>query len=74
MPARRAGAYPHARLCLEWSARQGGSRPVRSPSTARGRERGAGKLGRDILGNAGKAQHLDAEQLPGGGREADLTI
>jgi hypothetical protein len=28
------------------------------------RDRGAGKLGRDILSNAGKAQHLDVEHLP----------
>src|SRR5918995_6431999 len=28
-------------------------------------DRGAGKLGRDIIGNAGKAQHMDVERLPG---------
>src|SRR5919106_1990390 len=28
-------------------------------------DRGAGKLGRDVMGNAGKAQYMDVERLPG---------
>ena len=29
-------------------------------------DRGAGKLGRDIMSNAGKAQHMDVKRLAGG--------
>jgi hypothetical protein len=28
-------------------------------------DRGAGKLGRDVMGNAGKTQHMDVERLAG---------
>ena len=36
----------------------------RSQHGERGNRR-AGKLGRDILGNAGKSQHMDLKRLPG---------
>src|SRR6185437_16554639 len=37
------------------------------------RDRGAGKLGRDIRGDAGETQHLDVEHLPGGARRFEIV-